>query len=207
MPVSITIRAANKIPFNILGAFKATFSGMYPKKEVVRCDGIVYVSNSVTGFFLSYETMVDLLITKKDVPISRSQPPHQHSEVAVSSNENEPNGLDSHEDVTCDCPPSSKVPNRPNKLSFEATKANVSKMRHWILKRYTASTFNVCPNKLLQQMSGPPLKIHLENDAKPRACHTPSHMPIHWQKQVEADLIRHEKLGVLERFPFREPVS
>ena len=31
MPVSITIRAANKIPVNIQEAFKATFSGMSPK--------------------------------------------------------------------------------------------------------------------------------------------------------------------------------
>ena len=32
-------------------------------------------------------------------------------------------------------------------------------------------------------------------------------MPIHWQKQVEADLIRDVRLGVLERVPFGEPVS
>ena len=56
-------------------------------------------------------------------------------------------------------------------------------------------------------MSGFSLEIHLESDAKPRACHTPAHVPIHWQKQVEADLIRDEKLGVLERVPFGEPVS
>ena len=56
-------------------------------------------------------------------------------------------------------------------------------------------------------MSGPPLEIYLVNDAKPRACHTPAHVPIHWQKQVEADLIRDEKLSVLERVPFGEPVS
>ena len=55
-------------------------------------------------------------------------------------------------------------------------------------------------------MSGPPLEIHLEDDAKPRAFHTPAHVPIHWQKHVEADLIRDEKLGVLERVPFGEPV-
>ena len=76
---------------------------------------------------------------------------------------------DSHEDVTCDCPPRSKVPDRPNKLPFKATNANVSKMRDWLLKRYAASTFNVCQHKLLQQISGPPLEIHLESDAKPRA--------------------------------------
>ena len=73
----------------------------------------------------------------------------------------------------------------PNKLPFEATNANVSKMRDWLLQRYTGSTFNVCQHKLLQQMTGPLLEIHLENDA----CHTPPHVPIHWQKQVEADLI------------------
>ena len=60
---------------------------------------------------------------------------------------------------------------------------------------------------MLQQISEPPLEIHLESDAKPRACHTPAHVPSHWQKQVEADLIRYEKLGVMERVPFGEAVS
>ena len=53
LPVSITIRAANKIPVNILGAFRATFSGTSPKNEVISCNGIIYVSDSVTGFFFS----------------------------------------------------------------------------------------------------------------------------------------------------------
>ena len=79
-------------------------------------------------------------------------------------------------------------------------------MRDWLLKRYGASTFNVCQHKMLQQLSGPPLEIHLESDAKPRACHTPAYVPIHWQKQVEADLIRDEKLCVLEHVPFGESV-
>ena len=40
----------------------------------------------------------------------------------------------------------------------------------------------------------------------PLAFHTPAHVPIHWQKQVEGDLIKDEKLGVLESVPFGEPV-
>ena len=68
MPVFVTILAANTIPVNILGAFKATFSGMFSRKEVIRCDRIVNVSDIVTGFFLSYETMVDFLIINKDFP-------------------------------------------------------------------------------------------------------------------------------------------
>ena len=45
--VSITIRAANKIPISILGTFKATVSEMSPKNEVVSCNSIIYVSDWV----------------------------------------------------------------------------------------------------------------------------------------------------------------
>ena len=76
MSVSITIRAANKIPVNIIGVFKATFSGMSPNKEVIRCDGIVYVRDSVTQFFLLYETIVDLRIVNNDFPTIGFQLPH-----------------------------------------------------------------------------------------------------------------------------------
>ena len=55
-------------------------------------------------------------------------------------------------------------------------------------------------------MSGPPLEIHLENDAKPRACHTPARVSIHSKKQVKAYLIRNEKLGVLEYVHFYKVV-
>jgi len=55
-------------------------------------------------------------------------------------------------------------------------------------------------------MRGPPLEIHLEDDTKPCAFHTPAHVPIDWQKQVEVDLIRDEKLGVMEHVPFGEHV-
>ena len=62
LPVLITILAASKVLVNILGAFKATFKGMPPKNELVSCNGTIYVSDSVTGFFISYETTVSLLI-------------------------------------------------------------------------------------------------------------------------------------------------
>ena len=52
IPVSITICAANKTPVNILGAFKATISGISPKNKVISCNGIIYVSNSLTVFFV-----------------------------------------------------------------------------------------------------------------------------------------------------------
>ena len=84
-----------------------------------------------------------------------------------------------------------KVQYLPNKLPFEATNTNVSTLHDWLLQRYAALTFNVTfnPHKALQEMSWLPLEVHLEKYSKPRACHTPAHVSIYRQKQVEADLI------------------
>ena len=51
LPVAITIRTANKIQINILGAFRATVSGISPRNEVVSCSSIIYVSDSEADFF------------------------------------------------------------------------------------------------------------------------------------------------------------
>ena len=56
------IRVANNHTVNILGGFEATFSGASTSKEIVNNIDIVYVSDFVDGYFLSYDTMVDLLI-------------------------------------------------------------------------------------------------------------------------------------------------
>ena len=56
-------------------------------------------------------------------------------------------------------------------------------------------------------MSGPPVEIHLDVTAKPRACHTAASIPIHWQERVHDDLLRDEALGVIERVPHGDPVT
>ena len=48
-------------------------------------------------------------------------------------------------------------------------------------------------------MSGPPIEIHVDPDAPPRAVHTPAIVPLHWQEKAKADLLRNEALGVIER--------
>ena len=75
-------------------------------------------------------------------------------------------------------------------------------MRDWLLNRYASSTFNTCPHQPLPTMSGPPVEIHLKEDAKPIARHKAIPVPIHWQEQVRQDLIRDESLGVIERVPY-----
>ena len=38
--------------------------------------------------------------------------------------------------------------------------------------------FNICPHKL-NQISGPPLEIHLEDNVKPRVLQNPAHVLIY----------------------------
>ena len=60
---------------------------MSPKNEAVSCNSIIYVSDSVIWFFLSYEKKVELLITNRDFPTIGSQLPHHHSKVVARLND------------------------------------------------------------------------------------------------------------------------
>ena len=62
---------------------------MSPKNDVISYDSIIYVSDLIAGFFLSYETMVDLLIINRDFPTTASQLPHHHSKVVANLNDKE----------------------------------------------------------------------------------------------------------------------
>ncbi len=56
-------------------------------------------------------------------------------------------------------------------------------------------------------MMGPNTEIHLIDDAIPKSVHTPASVPIHWQEQVQRDLLNDEALGVIEHLPNCEPVT
>ena len=80
-------------------------------------------------------------------------------------------------------------------------------MRAWLLDRYASSTFNTCLHRALPSMEGPPVEIHVDPAAPPKACHTPTPVPLHWQQRVYDDLLRDEALGVIERVPYGEPTT
>ena len=80
-------------------------------------------------------------------------------------------------------------------------------MKAWLLDWYGSSTFNTCPHQALPCMEGPPIEIHVDPAATPKACHTPATVPLHWQQRVHDDLLRDEALGVIERVPYGEPVT
>ena len=80
-------------------------------------------------------------------------------------------------------------------------------MKEWLLRQYSGSTFNTCPHQPIPEMSGPPLEIHLKEDAQPSARHKAIPIPVHWEKEVHDGLLRDEALGILERVPYGEPVT
>ena len=109
--------------------------------------------------------------------------------------------------ATCSCPQREATPQLLAKLPFPCLPVNDKKMRAWLLDRYAASTFNTCPHSALPSMQGPPIEIHVDSSAQPKACHNRASVSPHWQQRVHKDLLRDETLGVMERAPYGEPTT
>ena len=107
---------------------------------------------------------------------------------------------------SCDCPVRESVPSPPSALPFPCTSENNLKMKEWLLKRYSSSTFNTCPHRPMPCMAGPPMEIHIDPDAKPYARHKAKPIPIHWEQQVYDKLLQEEAVGTIERVKDGEPV-
>ena len=217
IPVSLDLIAANKSPIDIAGAVMLRLSGTSTLGAQVSCASMVYISAAAKGFYLSCESMIDLGIIPPNFPSVGSAQGHSTRASlppAVASRRRRglrllnagcssaPEGAPG----PCSCPPRTVVPERPSALPFSCIPENNAKMKDWLMDRFASSTFNTCPHRPLPCMSGPPIEIHLNDDATPKAVHTPAAIPLHWQAQVQADLLRDEALGVIERVPYGEPV-
>ena len=141
-PVSVSISAANNQLMNIAGSFACVFEGMSPEGRSVSCKSIVYVSDAVAGFFLSYDTMLDLSIIDEKFPQIGTCKPHVPIQDKASVYSSSVLRLlysgcsDPHdESSTCDCPQRTAVPDRPSSLPFKAVPENNDKMRTWLLVR------------------------------------------------------------------------
>lgn len=53
------------------------------------------------------------------------------------------------------------LPKRRDKLLFAPITENNGKMKEWLLKQYTSSTFNRCLYQTFPKMSGPPTEIRI----------------------------------------------
>jgi hypothetical protein len=226
-PVSLSLRAANSSGIRIHGAFVAKIAGTASDGKTISCQTTIYVSEQVKDMFLSFDTMVDLLVVGRNFPSIGSA---EKSATSPSRSSRPPARRDTPPDCPklsvasqramnagcsanttghnqCDCPQREVVPPLPDHLPFKCVPENNVLMKKWLLDRYGASTFNTCPHRPLPCMSGPPVEIHIEENATPRTCHVAAAVPLHWQKKVYEDLLRDEALGVIERVPYGQPVD
>ena len=74
----------------------------------------------------------------------------------------------------CDCPRRAEPPAKPTTLPTPATEANRAALQKHLHRIYAQSTFNTCTHQPLPRMTGPPLRLMLDEDATPIA-HPHSH--------------------------------
>ena len=220
-PIHLSLSAANRSPILIEGAFFAKLATRSPTGEESSCRSMVYVSSSFQDMYLSYESLLNLSLLSSDFPSTdHGASPcgrchqGQHDESRRLPTTNATRSLNDGCSIpppqygtTYSCPQRQAPPPRPSELPFPSTPENTEWMKAWLLNRYASSTFNTCPHRPLPCMEGPPVEIHVDHAATPKACDTPTNIPLHWQQRVYKDLLRDEALGVIERVPYGEPVT
>ena len=203
IPVNIKLKTAGNIDLKILGAILLKVGGRnYATKQ------ICYIQDEDSKIYLSRNACENLGIISKSFPsigdhfVNRiGQQDDVHAEPIAET------GCISSIKGKCDCPKRTKPPKAPEKLPFPATPENRDKLKSWILDQYKSSSFNICEKQGLQKMSGPPMRIEVDETATPTAVHKPIPVPIHWRNEVKAQLDRDVELGVIEPVPWGEPVT
>lgn len=199
IPTSMKMRAANQNAIRIVGALILRITGPTQSKQSKTTRQIVYFSHSTDKFFLSMEACRALGIIPRTFPSIES--------AMIDSSVLGSDTANNFDEDCCNCPPRQTPPPLPTSLPFPATEKNREKLERWLLDYYKSSTFNVCEHQKLPMMSGPPMRLLIEDNATPVAYHTPIPVPVHWQEQVKAGLDQDVQLGVIEPVPIGTPVS
>ena len=199
IPCTMKMSAANENPIEILGALPLRISGV-SKGGVPSCTRqLVYFTPSTERLYLSKHACVALGMIPPSFPSIGSASLLSACDATGSRNQstNRP----------CNCPAREPPPPRPTTIPLPPTEENREKLEKYLLDYYASSTFNVCQHQSLPMMSGPPMRLMIDPDAKPHAYHTPIPVPIHWQEEVKAGLDQDVRLGVIEPVPIGTPVT
>ena len=212
-PVATNLNTVTGAPVDIVGGLLLKLSGTNPKTGAVRTTRqLAYVSHTVPYPFLSREACQDLGLIPASFPAIGSCDTQTTATAAANTTATHTrcsnSGVTSPDEQPCSCPPRELPPTTPPSLPCAPTPNNLHILKDYILTRYAGSAFNTCEKQPLPLMQdSPPLKLFIDENAKPVAAHTPFPVPIHWQAQVKAGLDRDVRLGVLERVPVNEPTT
>ena len=184
-----SLRAANNAKIDVKGVVDATISALSPSGERFKRTSRVYIVRNIDEVYLSLDVLVGLRIVNEFFPVAGAGNQHgcAHCAAAAASS------------PSCKCLPRKPPPGMPEHLPMAPSQSNIAEMKAWLLERYGASSFNKCTHQPLPRMDGPPVEIHLVEDAVPRRISTPATIPLHWQDQVKADLDSNMAQGVIEK--------
>ena len=200
IPTQLRMQALDTNPIEIIGAIIIRLSGFDIQGNSHETTQICYVSNKIKGMYLSEHGCKQLGIITESFPSVGAV--NSDNDVAARSARQPPSTRD-----TCNCPRRTMPPPLPTSVPLPPIDNNRRKLEEWIRDYYKGSTFNVCGNQPLPLMEGPPVCIMVDPKASPVTIHTPISVPLHWQKQVKADLDRDIALGVIEPVPVGEPMT
>ena len=175
---------------------------------------LFYVASNVSRTYLSQATLKNLGIVDANFPRFQNFPAKARLQTLETKSKAgglppcSNTGVVTPGQLACSCPRRQLPPSTPALMPCPGTAENVPKLKQFLLNRYASSTFNVCGHQPLPLLKGsPPLKLHVDPNARPRAVHTPAVVPLHWQAAVKEGLDRDERLGVIERVPLNTPVK
>ena len=192
IPIKRTMRATHMNEIEIYGAVFVRLTGTDSLGRKHTAAIMAYVSPSTDKFYLPREALIQLSVIPKNFP-----------KVGAAL---ESSAIDA-QTAPCGCLLRTLPPGRPKQLPFTACPENIDKMKEWLKERYASSTWNKCTHQVLKGVTGPPLKLHVDPDATPRAVHVPSVVPLHWEKEVEDQLMEDVRMGVLEKVPHGYPTK
>ena len=209
-PVQTQIHGVANSPIHVDGGLLVTVSATNPDTGITRHSRqLAYVSASVKMPYLSLQACKDLGLVPEEFPKVASIDENVPAMLdVISPTKCSNSGVPSSQADVCQCPKRELPPPAPTVLPYAPTKDNLPRLKQFILDRYASSAFNCCEHQPLRLMDkAPPLRIYTDENARPKAIHTPSIVPLHWKNAVKEGLDRDERLGVIERVPVNSPVG
>uniref|UniRef100_A0A0L8IH52 Reverse transcriptase RNase H-like domain-containing protein n=1 Tax=Octopus bimaculoides TaxID=37653 RepID=A0A0L8IH52_OCTBM len=160
---------ANNIPIDIIDALILRISETAPSSAKCTTCQIVYITPSSDKISLSKQACVTLRMISPYFPMIGEScgnvgTPLESSPATVTQN-------------VCSCP-LRQTPS-PTSPPFPATEENRGCLEKWLLELYSSSIFNICEHQQLSKISGPPIRLMVDPDAKPVTHHTPIPGPTH----------------------------
>ena len=205
IPLSNGISAADNSGLGLLGGVLINITGQCKDGSTVSTKQLCYIAEGIDCLFLSRQACRELGIIGDDFPCLGA---FSNQSAKISNMSVPPNPEHPADPRPCSCPARTLPPPVPTELPFPPTVENRDRLEDWIRERYASSAFNQCSHQPLPLInSSPPLKLYVDESARPVAVHKPVPIPMHWMKQVKEQLDKDVRLGVLEPVPVGDPVT